>query len=298
MDSFYIKIDTPYLNTLDPEVRNELEKRIQSQPNITTYIRMCPYCNYIYLVSIAPDSENDLETCLKCGRSDPFDKIKLSTRKNHSLQKLLDCKISDDTGQGKRETERVLLEQCIVNFATGIEQFFREFYAIWMNLRFVKCEQSLYDKFYEDAGNDFLNTGKWKQRFKDLELTDDSGNIIDITTEFTLDLKKLNTIMRKRHAIVHNNGLADKKYNEQVDGGNKGELGKEIPISTDEINECFSTIDSITAITKNIYDRFCRSDFEKNIDTRIKKDKNVIQFLSIRAISFGVGHANVTLSFK
>jgi hypothetical protein len=302
MDSFYIKVDKCFLDTLVPDVKEKLEKRIQLNPDKTTYIRMCPYCNYIYLIPLNEkklDYESDLEVCMKCGRSDPFDKINISIKKVRTLKKLLDLNIPNDTDLEKLETRRVLLEQCIVNFATGIEQFLREFYAIWMNLRFVKNEKNLYDKFYKEANNDFLNIGSMKRRFKDLELKDNLGNEIDIKSQLGGDLySNLNTLLLKRNVIVHNNGLADDMYNSHIDGNNKCKLGKEIPINVDEIEKYFLSVDSFTKIIKNLYDKYCRRDFEENFDTRIRKDENIVQYLLVQCVT-DVGtigcHATATL---
>lgn len=270
MNSIYTKVDTQFLNKLNPQVRTKLENLIQHMPEYTIYIMMCLYCNKFYMFPIVKeigDSFDHARYCVKCGESTPFSKVKYSVKKVRTLHKLSASNAYSDADITNEEIERILLEQCIVNFATGIELFFKEVFAIEMDLKFIKSEHSLFPTFYKDAKNDFLNMGKLNNKFKD-ELK------IDIKSLFSKNtLRELNIIMLKRHAIVHNNGFADKTFIEQ--SGIACGYGTKIPICSEEIEKCLLTVESIIEKLKREFEQLFFLRLEQKIDIFLPFTTNI-----------------------
>ena len=136
-----------------------------------------------------------------------------------------------------------------------------------MNLKFIKSEYSLFPKFYKDAKNDFLNMGKLNNKFKD-ELKIDMKSLFGENT-----LRELNIIMLKRHAIVHNNGFADKTFIEQ--SGIACGCGSEIPICSEEIEKCLSTVESIIEKLKPEFYQLFFLRLENKIDISLHHESTV-----------------------
>lgn len=265
MNSFYIKVDTEFLDTLDIQLRTRIEKEIPCAPNCATYIRMCPYCNVFYTMYLSTEKINkkgNPKFCVHCGEPSPFDKFEYSIKKVHTLHKLVLSNEPIEEEIEKTEVERVLLEQCIVIFATGFELFLKDIYVIGMNLKFVKNECSLFSKFYKDVKNEFLNIGKLSRRFKD-ELD------IDIKSLFGKDLyDELNLILLKRNAIVHNNGLVDKTFISQSNITCKPKT--RIPISIEEIENYLSIAELLIEKTNQMFSDSFYPELKKKIDLNLQ----------------------------
>ncbi len=206
------------------------------------YYCVCPYCNQQSwrLLSKGDSVEsNGHVSCPNCTETNPYDKIKNALDKARTLEDIAD-KTTDET---KR---RVLLEQCIVVIATAIEIFLRDAYSTIMNLRYVKINQTLIQKFLKDSRNEFTNIDRARDRFKT-----DLG--IDLASVMPKDkIGELILLMAKRNAIVHNNGIADDQFLRQIErsGNTQGMIRtlrqeykrmETIPISVDEVCIYLST---------------------------------------------------------
>ncbi|WP_167829641.1 HEPN domain-containing protein [Methanosarcina flavescens] len=246
-------------------MKMKVEKKIQSEPDRTHFVRMCPYCNNFYMLSMITESLITMgvnpKYCGICYESDPFYKIHYSLEKVRILHKLSVTNLSINENTTVEKVQRVLLEQCVVNLATGFEVFFRDIFAIGMNLKFVKNEHSLISKFYKESKNEFLNIGKMDRIFKE-ELN------VDLKSLFNEEIySELKIIMHKRHAIVHNNGLVDKKFLTQ--SGIECNLGKMIPISSEEIEKYLATAEAIVKIVKQMFDQLFFPYLKERIDTEL-----------------------------
>jgi hypothetical protein len=263
MVNFYRNIDDSLISALDLTAKNYLKKKIENLSPPKKYVFLCPYCNFLVIV-VTPKTTNTPRFCSMCGESDPFEKIQLSIEKVQALYELSQKCTSGIEIKKDRRNERILLEQCIVILATGIELFFKDFYVIGMDLMYVKNEHSLVSKFSKDIKNEFLNTGKIKERFRsDLKINIDS--ILD-----SQELKKINTLLIKRHAIVHNNGLIDKKF--QSESGQTGieyKHGFAIPISSEEINEYLTIVRETSEKFDNEFNRSYLPEFLKRINYKL-----------------------------
>lgn len=261
MDSFYVKVDNILLRMLEPHLKTTLEMQVKNmtdqfnlekERNLSlkdadreSYLRMCPYCNNFYLLQTRRGHVG-AKFCVMCGESSPFEKITYSLEKVSILYQISTFIASNEGNKDEIKNERVLLEQCIVVLATGIEIFLKDIFAISMDLLFVKNEHSLFSKFYKESKNDFVNVGKGKEKF---------NSELNINLDLLLGteiLKELNVIMLKRNVIVHNNGIADKPFTNQA--GIKCNLGQPIPISTEDISHYISTVETLVNKIKEEFD--------------------------------------------
>lgn len=213
--------------------------------NVRIHVNSCPYCNVVG-INILPVGGNweFNDFCPHCMEPSPNMKIW------HSLSNAEDLLLGSDyilSGEDIPEVEywyRTILEQSIVIIATGVEMFFRNIFAIIMNLRYVKTEKSLYQRFYVEGKNEFINIGKAKKKIND----DLDVNIKDILGDD--NYKKLNLLMLKRNAIVHNSGFVDNSFQSQC--GIPCELKDQIPLDKDEVKEYLKIVkDFVDSINNN-----------------------------------------------
>ncbi|WP_046227487.1 HEPN domain-containing protein [Paenibacillus dauci] len=200
----------------------------------------CPYCKRALLIVVFPkknEVKTNLQYCVACGESGPNSKVIDSLAK---AQKLFDIQLDFDEA-----LKRILLEQCIVMLATSLEVYLRDIYSTLLNMRYVRFRESLIERFYKDAKNDFLNIGKGRRKFKQ-DLKIDLFELID-----TDDIKKINILTSKRNVIVHNNGIADKSFSNSI--SIDCEIGREIEITKKEVEEYFLTIGTLSSNLNEIY---------------------------------------------
>jgi len=260
MVNFYRKIDDSLMDVLDPTAKKYLKSKYRVDPSIKDYVKLCPYCSEIAITSTKINM-NDPQFCSSCGESNPSEKIQYSITKVQALYELSQTCASDIDSKKDLRSERILLEQCIVVLATGIEIFFKDFYVIGMDLKYVKNEHSLVPKFFKDIKNEFVNSGKTKEKFlDDLKINLDSILNKDI-------LKKINILMLKRNVIVHNNGFADKSFLNQ--SGIDCKVGFAIPISSDEINDYISIATLISEKFDNEFNRVFLPELHKKINYKL-----------------------------
>ena len=213
MDNFYFKIDSKSLKKFSSIVQKYLKIEFSKHANaaekgfkngsikkpINHFIRMCPYCDNLYLLSIAnlPMSSlkkvEDPRYCVLCGESTPSFKIKLSIEKAYKLYKISTHFLSKHKSDEDKKKQRILIEQSLVILATGIELFFKEMYIIGMDLKYTKNDKTLFIKFSKEAKNEFINIGKINQKYnEDLHL--------NLKTIFGEQLfKELNILMLNDH---------------------------------------------------------------------------------------------------
>ncbi|NVM30431.1 MAG: hypothetical protein HWN65_16425 [Candidatus Helarchaeota archaeon] len=210
------------------------------------YFFFCPYCKYKGILETSIKIEPSI--CAFCGALSPELKIKRSISKTKCISKLVGEKSNENLN-------KILLEQCIVMIATGVEVLFRDIYSIFLNLEYVKEDKNLYYRFYRDTRNKFINIGQTIKLFKD-----DLGiNLESILGQNGKD--KLNSLMLKRNVIVHNIGFIDKIFLEQ--SGLDYKMHQPIPIDLDEI-------ETILLIVENCIDNF-HNLFEKTNKKRMNK---------------------------
>jgi hypothetical protein len=267
MDNFYLRIDTEVLKKFSPEVQTFLNKENSKNSSkklkTTFFIRMCPYCDRLYLLWTPSLIKNDPKYCVLCGETTPIFKIRLSIEKAYALFKISSQFSSINKSEEDKRNQRILIEQCIVILATGIELFFKEMYIVGMDLKYVKNNETLFKKFYKDAKNEFINMGKINQKFdEDLHL--------NLKLIFGEDLfKELNILMLKRNVIVHNNGFADKTFKEN--SGIKCELSRPIPLSIRETKRNFKMVNTIVEKFQLEYGKLIAPDFINKIEYKLKQ---------------------------
>lgn len=287
MDNFYFKIDETTLKmfSLPTQIyfkkcllrdRKSVKYKIRSY-----YVRLCPYCGIWYLLatsetnnkinrkicSIFPINRvnNKIEPicCVFCGEENPDYKIRLSIDKASALFKMVKQFSKIHKTDDDRKKQRILLEQCLVILATGIELFFKEMYIIGMDFKYVKNDKTLFKKFYKDERNEFINIGKTNQKYKD-DLNLDLKIILGDSL-----FKELNLLMLKRNVIVHNNGFVDKIFKES--SGIKCKIHYPIPLSIREIKQNFKSVNSAIEKFQQPYNDLILPDFISKIDYKVNE---------------------------
>ena len=161
----------------------------------------CPKCKSSQMcVSLGIKNGESMKYCPYCGDASMDHRFNLGVEKVMNLFRLsLSIK---DTPQSSKE-----VNQCIVTTLCSVyEVYLREFYADILNLRYVRGNYSLYNKFLRDCKNDFISPGKTFDRFKkELQL-----NYKSIIGE--QNYKALGLLSDYRNVIVHNNGICDDKF--------------------------------------------------------------------------------------
>ena len=200
------------------------------------YLHFCPCCGVTGFVGMfggfrgmfgEPGKPRPF-ACGYCGETDPLHKADACLKKVSMLQDLITAIQEDKVGVNDCEKKvRVLLEQCIVQLATGLELFLRDTHAILMNIRFVKNSKSLYSRFHSESRNAFTNIGKASKKYKE-----DLG--INLREKLTRrEIQSLTLLVCKRHVIVHNNGVVDQTFLNQT--GSDIETGEIVSIQPEEV---------------------------------------------------------------
>lgn len=269
MKNFYVKVDSSFLNGVDSPHRERLEKIFEEHdqriPGRSHYLRLCPYCNGFFLLSMSEGVADELvfpSRCVICGESNPFEKIQESFGKADTLYGLsVFCACGDDD-EDDIKNERTLLEQTIVVLATGFEIFMRDLFCSGMNLKFVKNGRSLFSKFSVETKNDFINIGKATEKFKK-ELD------IDLKTVFSKDeIGKIKILLLKRNVIVHNNGFVDTQFKNQ--SGMECQIGQPIHINAEEVSEYISILETVVDKLETEFEAI----LSPEIDLRLKEFLN------------------------
>lgn len=167
MDNFYIIVNEAFLATVDLKSQQKLKEIINQDINSVggdtdsrrCYIRLCPYCNAFGVLNCrkfenddsAPcglfeigDSDSTFpNTCVFCGETAPYHKIKQSVKKCQILYDLYKNCSSTDLAPKNNQNERILLEQCIVVLATGIELFLKDTYVLSMDLKDILGQKTI-----------------------------------------------------------------------------------------------------------------------------------------------------------
>jgi hypothetical protein len=291
MDNFYIIVNEAFLATVDSKSQQKLKEIINQDINSVgvdtdsrrCYIRLCPYCNAFGVFNCrkfenddsAPcglfeigDSDSTFpNTCVFCGETAPYHKIKQSVKKCQILYDLSKNCSSTDLVPKNNQNERVLLEQCIVVLATGIELFLKDTYVLSMDLKYVKPEFTLNRKFSRDAKNDFLNVGKTVSKYKD----EFGINLKDILSQKTIDT--LTLLMSMRNVIVHNNGTIDLIFRNSLskEVWEKYPIATPISITGNDIIEFINTINIVLQKIDAEFDKIIVPEILKRIETNLQK---------------------------
>jgi len=289
MDNFYLEIDKNSLKKFSLPAQKYLKDFQLMDTNIDNlkivkrsfYVRLCPYCNNWYLFATSRlnnkpkrkvcslfsmnkiNKKIEPVRCILCSEENPDYKIRLSVDKAYALFKISAQFSKIHKSYDDRKKQRILLEQCLVILATGIELFFKEMYIIGMDFKYVKNDKTLFKKFYKDERNEFINIGKVNQKYKeDLNL--------DLKTIFGETLfKELNLLMLKRNAIVHNNGFVDRTFKEN--SGIKCKINCPIPLSIRETKQNFRSIGDAIEKFQQPYKMLILPDFISKIDYKINE---------------------------
>ncbi|TKH03475.1 hypothetical protein FC678_25120, partial [Peribacillus simplex] len=200
MESFYFNLmeDCHKLENISVLIESLMESLSFKSTNINEsvpYFLLCPFCK----------SEGIMTTqkgitpiyCYECGETSPFNKL------NRTLEKVK--KLKELSRHNEDEIVYILREQMVVILATSIEVFLRDIYSTMYNLIYIKRNSTLIKKFMSEVKNDFINMGKIKKRFNELEISF-SSNIDDKI------LKEINLLLLKRNVVVHNAGIVDKSF--------------------------------------------------------------------------------------
>lgn len=192
------------------------------------YYHYCPYCKEQLLLTMGYPKKSDhpeLKYCTKCGESNPYEKAINSLNRMSSLINLY--KQIKDVKKYKFESKTALLHQGVIALVTCLEVFLRDVYTSSLNMKYIKSDESLIERFFKEAKNDFLNLGKTRARFKS-ELDYDITEKMDKSK-----LDDLNLLFLYRNVLVHNNGIVDKSFSSQSRLGLK--VGSEVEITLDFI---------------------------------------------------------------
>ncbi|WP_158308920.1 hypothetical protein [Methanocella arvoryzae] len=245
MSLTYRKIDADFLAKLPANIKSDIESynnRMLGKPFpsgekvIVTYCTYCPYCKKATMGGF-PD-EREPTFCMFCGETDTYIKV------TRSLSKAKDLLILSNNTIIDVNLKRILHEQIIIIIATSMEIFLRDIYATLLNIRYIKSNLSLYERFYRDSKNDFATFGKAKKELQN-ELN------INFNTFLSDDeIDNLNILSLKRNVIVHNAGIIDNPYISQS-GQKDLAIGRQLPIIESEIN---LYIDAIEKLSNGLFD--------------------------------------------
>lgn len=255
----FFKVDLWLILTLRPDIQNRAIKLLNEYTKEFKEKRFhfhfhCPSCNAKAFLSTGLKMPNN---CALCGFSSPHYQIETTIKKIDILIKISE-KESDEI------VKRILLEQAIVISATGIEIFLRHIYATILNLRYIQRNKNLYNRFYEDSRNSFINIGQALKTFKK-DLNVDIKKYLKDNTK-----KTLNILMLKRNVIIHNSGYIDQIFLNQS-GLKKSKGFKIISISLPEIR-------NYLRVFKEFIKIFVRL-FQKEVTEQRKQD--FIEFVTI-----------------
>jgi hypothetical protein len=260
MDFLYTNIEEPnFFNKLSPKQQSIVMEYKQalnehkcylSEQELSIIFAVCPYCRSTLLKVIQKNTAVPL-WCNFCGDTYPCIKLIKNIQKVNYLLQIAVKSIDKEKDATKpisvlkehvfKETNRVLLEQCIVILATSLEIYLKDVYAITLNLRYVKDGENLSTRFYNDCKNKFVNFERASDLFnKELNI---NFNELKIFKNKKDNLVKLNMLTLKRNVIVHNAGIADSTFIKQ--SGFDFPKGQEIPITPVEIIEYSSIIDNL-----------------------------------------------------
>lgn len=291
MDNFYVMVNDTFLATVDSISQHKLKEIISQYlhrvgddaDSHRCYIRLCPYCNAFGVLNCWKFENSDSEhcgifeiddsdstfpnKCVFCGETAPSYKMKQSVKKCQILYDLsLNCS-SKDGNPKNNHNERVLLEQCIVVLATGIELYLKDTYVLSMDLKYIKPEFTLNRKFSRDTKNDFLNVGKTVRKYKD----DFGINLKEILGQKTIET--LTLLMSMRNVIVHNNGTIDLIFLNSLPEHlrEKYHIASTISITDDDIIEFINTIKTVLSKIEAEVDKLIVPEIMKRIETNLQK---------------------------
>lgn len=266
MQNFYIQVDDEFLRSFPLQIKTNIESHINKEfskegKERSFFFRLCPYCNRLGLLSTGGQKNHGFRsptTCVFCGETNPYEKISASMEKANILYGLsIFCASGDGTDE-EEINERVLLEQTIVILATGLEVFLRDVYSSAMNLKYVKENHTLFDKFSNESKNSFINMGKTIRLYK-IGLEIDLKTILSVEEQENIIL-----LFLKRNAIVHNNGVVDQIFFSQ--SGIKCQMGDLIPISNQEICNYFDSIRSVVNKIESEFDKIMSPQIHRMIE--------------------------------
>ena len=226
------------------------------------YFGYCPYCNkYSSILSVNSKMKPEPYICVFCGETDPLYKMK------KSLYKVIIIKSQMKTREFPIRSQiiKILSEYCILQMATTLEIYFRDVYSTLQNLRYVKKNMTLYPKFFLETRNEFTNYGKALRIYRRTLNIDVKSNLTRVENT------AMNLLFNKRHAIIHNNGKADKMFIDQT--GLKIAIGDPIPINEKEIDKNVEIINKITSRVGRIYNRRVNKELFQAIENQLKKQK-------------------------
>ena len=283
-------IDTKYLKSLGSDLETRAWKGVQKimaanghvaglkrpytqqqaldTPSRRLYFMSCPYCQRttFWTSTKLPKKAMVPRFCPFCGEMDPWDRRLEGGLKTATLIHLADdleqAAVQQDPGSLNSQRARVLREQAVVTTATEIEVFMRDAYAISMNAKYVKEGETLYPRFHKDGSNRFSNIEKSVKA-----LGDDLGIDLRSLTDKD-DLELLDLLSAKRNAIVHNSGVADRRFMTRC--GQLAEVlndlkqaprqGRPIPITSTELSRATAAADDVT--------QAMRGELEKALEPR------------------------------
>ena len=222
----------------DKNIKNDNISEILK--NVSINVLNCLYCCKVG-ITLIPSGDNLVKDifCPCCSETSVNNKIEHSLSNAETLITGSDFILGKEGMPEEEYWNRTIFEQSIVIIATGVEIFLRNVYAIMLNMRYIRSNKTLFQRFYNDGKNDFVNIGKAKKKFRDdlnIKIDDILGN----------NYNKLKLLMLKRNAIVHNSGFVDNPFKSQ--SGIECELKEQIPLDKNEI------IDYIEIIKKFVID--------------------------------------------
>jgi hypothetical protein len=275
MEKFYILVDDVFLKTITKKSQHWLKEFIEEtsgkfgSTGVICYVTLCPYCNnFAVLIRKSLTFKYEPNACTICGESTPYYKFKHCIKKAQILYQLSDyCQSNKDKFPKNIQNERVLLEQCVVVLATGIELFFKDIYILSMDLKYVKPEYTLNSKLNADVKNDFLNIGKTVKNFKN-EFKIDISKILGQET-----IKKMTYLLLMRNLIVHNNGFVDSIFLNNIPENRRENYraGRPIPISKDEIIDFINITEEVLDKIETEFDKIIVPELRKRIETHLEK---------------------------
>lgn len=283
MEENYLEINLEFYNKLSPELRKYLQdnllplfknwgdEEIKKIDNLEDFFKkevdahyfliICPYCNTVGL-SISHEMQPIFPPCSNCGESTPYNKLKKGFEKTRNILELAKIYLKNENKE-EQKIGKILLEQSVTSMVTNFEVYFKDYYCILQNLRYVKPNKNLIRYFYRQTRNEFGNFVKANDKLsKDLSI--DLRNFIDPE-----EIKKITLLMLKRNAIVHNLGFADESFIKEFSKLTHLEIriNEPVPISIDEIEDCLVILEKLG----NSFNEIIKKEIEDVIEEKIKR---------------------------
>lgn len=216
MKDFYYSLYVKYCDKIKKKKRLEKSAFFSNmrRRKIKIIQICCPYCGEIRSIVVAGSIQNTLghfNYCYNCGKPSTKEHVSRTYSRltrivclhRLGIAKLMEVRKVDDI---KLYTYDILQLE-LVEIESTFESLMRELYTTLLYLKYRNVKDSFLQSLIEkDVANDFLNVAKANTHFK-------KALGINLKSELdTEDWKDLIDLVELRNTIVHNDGMADKRF--------------------------------------------------------------------------------------